>query len=93
MSEQSFFSNATIAETKRTPTDAGLTSAFVAISITVFVVKLNSKLILCERWRRQPSSGLQSGVCFRFRQDDGQHEGGWHRSQKGRDGPNFTFPS
>jgi Metallo-beta-lactamase superfamily len=43
-----FFSNATIVETKRALTDAGLTSTFVPISITVFVVKLNGKLVLCD---------------------------------------------
>ncbi len=46
--DPAFFSNATTAETKRALTDAGLTSAFVPIPITVFVVKLNGKLVLCD---------------------------------------------
>ena len=46
--DTTFFSNATIAETKRALTDAGLTGAFVPIPITVFVVKLNGKHVLCD---------------------------------------------
>ena len=46
--DPAFFSNATIAETKRALTDAGLTGAFVPIPITVFVVKLNGTLVLCD---------------------------------------------
>ncbi len=46
--DPAFFSNATVAETKRALADAGLTTAFVPIPITVFVVKLNGKLVLCD---------------------------------------------
>src|SRR5216683_7852981 len=46
--DPAFFSNATVAETKQALTDAGLTTAFVTIPITVFVVKLNGKLVLCD---------------------------------------------
>ena len=43
-----YFGNVTVAETKQALADAGLTTAFVPIPITVFAVKLNSKLILCD---------------------------------------------
>jgi glyoxylase-like metal-dependent hydrolase (beta-lactamase superfamily II) len=43
-----FFSNATVAATKKALADAGLTTAFVPIPITVFVVNLKGKLILCD---------------------------------------------
>ena len=43
-----YFGNATVAEVKQALADAGLTTAFVPIPITVFVVKLNGKLILCD---------------------------------------------
>ena len=43
-----YFGNATIAEVKQALANAGLTTAFVPIPITVFVVKLNGKLILCD---------------------------------------------
>src|SRR5215471_12296366 len=43
-----YFGNATIDEVKQALADAGLTTAFVPIPITVFVVKLNGKLILCD---------------------------------------------
>src|SRR5258708_13700255 len=46
--DPAFFSNATVAETKRALADAGLTTAFVPIPITVFVIKLNGKLVLCD---------------------------------------------
>jgi hypothetical protein len=46
--DPAYFSNATVAETKRALADAGLTTAFVTIPITVFVVKLNGKLVLCD---------------------------------------------
>jgi glyoxylase-like metal-dependent hydrolase (beta-lactamase superfamily II) len=46
--DPAFFSNATVAETKEALADAGLTHAFVPIPITVFVVKLKGKLILCD---------------------------------------------
>jgi glyoxylase-like metal-dependent hydrolase (beta-lactamase superfamily II) len=42
------FSNATVAETKQALADAGLTTAFVPIPITVFVIKLRGKLVLCD---------------------------------------------
>jgi glyoxylase-like metal-dependent hydrolase (beta-lactamase superfamily II) len=43
-----FFSNATVAETKQALARAWFTTAFVTIPITVFVVKLNGKLVLCD---------------------------------------------
>jgi glyoxylase-like metal-dependent hydrolase (beta-lactamase superfamily II) len=43
-----YFGNATVAEVKQALANAGLTTAFVPIPITVFVVKLNGKLILCD---------------------------------------------
>jgi glyoxylase-like metal-dependent hydrolase (beta-lactamase superfamily II) len=46
--DPAYFSNATVADTKQALADAGLTTAFVSIPITVFVVKLNGKLILCD---------------------------------------------
>jgi len=46
--DAAFFSNATVSETKHALADAGLSTAFVPIPITVFVVKLNGKLILCD---------------------------------------------
>jgi glyoxylase-like metal-dependent hydrolase (beta-lactamase superfamily II) len=46
--DPAFFSNATIAETKQALAAARLTTAFVPIPITVFVVKLNDKLVLCD---------------------------------------------
>lgn len=46
--EPTFFSNATIAETKRALMAAGLATAFVPIPITAFVIKLNDKLVLCD---------------------------------------------
>src|SRR5260370_1468794 len=46
--DPAYFSNATVAETKQALADAGFTTAFVTIPITVFVIKLNGKLILCD---------------------------------------------
>src|SRR5260370_26408280 len=46
--DPAFFSNATVAETKQALADAGLTTAFVPIPITAFVVRLNGKLVLCD---------------------------------------------
>jgi glyoxylase-like metal-dependent hydrolase (beta-lactamase superfamily II) len=46
--DPAFFSNATVAETKQALARAGFTTAFVTIPITVFVIKLNGKLILCD---------------------------------------------
>jgi glyoxylase-like metal-dependent hydrolase (beta-lactamase superfamily II) len=43
-----YFGNATVDEVKQALTEAGLTTAFVPIPITVFAVKLNGKLILCD---------------------------------------------
>jgi glyoxylase-like metal-dependent hydrolase (beta-lactamase superfamily II) len=43
-----YFGNATVAEVKQALADAGLTTSFVPIPITAFVVKLNGKLILCD---------------------------------------------
>jgi len=43
-----FFSNATIAETKRALAAAGFPTAFVTIPITVFIIKLNDKLVMCD---------------------------------------------
>jgi glyoxylase-like metal-dependent hydrolase (beta-lactamase superfamily II) len=46
--DPAFFSNATVAETKEALAAAGFTTAFVTIPITVFVIKLNDKLIMCD---------------------------------------------
>src|SRR5712691_4202553 len=46
--DPAYFSNATVAETKEALAAAGFTTAFVTIPITVFVIKLNGKLILCD---------------------------------------------
>jgi glyoxylase-like metal-dependent hydrolase (beta-lactamase superfamily II) len=46
--DAAYFSNATVAETKEALAAAGFTTAFVTIPITVFVIKLNDKLILCD---------------------------------------------
>jgi glyoxylase-like metal-dependent hydrolase (beta-lactamase superfamily II) len=46
--DPAYFSNATVADTKQALADAGLTTAFVTIPITVFVIKLNGKLVLCD---------------------------------------------
>jgi len=46
--DPAFFSNATTAETKQALAAAGLPTAFVPIPITVFVVKLNDKLVMCD---------------------------------------------
>jgi glyoxylase-like metal-dependent hydrolase (beta-lactamase superfamily II) len=46
--DPAFFSNATIAETKQALARAGFTAAFVTIPISVFVIKLNGKLVLCD---------------------------------------------
>jgi glyoxylase-like metal-dependent hydrolase (beta-lactamase superfamily II) len=43
-----YFGNATIPEVKQALAQAGLTTAFVPIPITVFVVRLNGKLVLCD---------------------------------------------
>src|SRR5215468_4236286 len=43
-----YFGNATIDEVKQALASAGLTTAFVPIPITVFVVRLNGKLVLCD---------------------------------------------
>lgn len=43
-----YFGNATTAEVKQALADAGLTTAFVPIPITVFIIKLNGKLVLCD---------------------------------------------
>src|SRR5215813_11799272 len=46
--DPAYFSNATVAETKRALARAGLTTAFVTIPISVFVIELNGKLVLCD---------------------------------------------
>jgi glyoxylase-like metal-dependent hydrolase (beta-lactamase superfamily II) len=43
-----FFSNATVKETKQALAAAGFPTAFVTIPITVFVIKLNGKLVMCD---------------------------------------------
>ena len=43
-----YFGNATVDEVKHALAEAGLTTAFVPIPITVFAIKLNGKLILCD---------------------------------------------
>jgi glyoxylase-like metal-dependent hydrolase (beta-lactamase superfamily II) len=46
--DPAYFSNATVAETKRALAAAGFATAFVTIPITVYVLKLNGKLIMCD---------------------------------------------
>ncbi len=48
MHDAKYFGNATVAEVKQALADAGLTTTFVPIPITAFVVKLNGKLVLCD---------------------------------------------
>src|SRR5215831_9365682 len=43
-----YFGNASVDEVKHALAEAGLTTAFVPIPITVFAIKLNGKLILCD---------------------------------------------
>jgi len=46
--DRAFFSNATVTETKQALAVAGLTTRFVTIPITVFVIRLGGKLVLCD---------------------------------------------
>jgi glyoxylase-like metal-dependent hydrolase (beta-lactamase superfamily II) len=46
--EKAFFSNATVAETRQALAAAGFTTRFVTIPITVFVIRLGGKLVLCD---------------------------------------------
>ena len=46
--DPAFFSNATVAETKRALAAAGLPAAYVPIQITVLVIKLNNKIVMCD---------------------------------------------
>jgi glyoxylase-like metal-dependent hydrolase (beta-lactamase superfamily II) len=46
--DPAFFSNATVAETKSALAAAGLVTGYVPIQITVFVIKLNDKLVMCD---------------------------------------------
>jgi hypothetical protein len=91
MSEQSFFGNATIAETKRTLTDAGLTSAFVPISITVFVVKLNGKLILCDAGGGNQVRAFNRESVFVSREMMANMRAAGIDPKKIETVPNFTF--
>jgi glyoxylase-like metal-dependent hydrolase (beta-lactamase superfamily II) len=43
-----YFGNATVDAVKQALAEAGLTTSFVPIPITVFAIKLNGKLILCD---------------------------------------------
>jgi glyoxylase-like metal-dependent hydrolase (beta-lactamase superfamily II) len=46
--DPTYFSNASVAEVKKALAAAGMSTAFVPIPITVYVLKLNGKLILCD---------------------------------------------
>ena len=46
--DRTYFANASVAETKRALAAAKLTTRFVPIPISVLVVKLNGKLVLCD---------------------------------------------
>jgi glyoxylase-like metal-dependent hydrolase (beta-lactamase superfamily II) len=46
--DPAYFSNASVAEVKKALAVAGLSTAFVPIPITVYVLKLNGKLVLCD---------------------------------------------
>src|SRR5215831_1887399 len=46
--DSNYFGNATVAEVRQALADAGFTTGFVPIPITVFAIKLNGKLVLCD---------------------------------------------
>lgn len=46
--DTAYFSNATVAETQQALAAAGLTTAFVPIPISVVVIRLNGKLVMCD---------------------------------------------
>jgi glyoxylase-like metal-dependent hydrolase (beta-lactamase superfamily II) len=46
--DSKYFGNANVEDIKKALANAGLPTAFVSIPITVFVVRLNGKLILCD---------------------------------------------
>src|SRR3974377_1640315 len=46
--DSKYFGNAKMEDVKKALAGAGLTTAFVPITITVFVVRLNGKLIMCD---------------------------------------------
>jgi glyoxylase-like metal-dependent hydrolase (beta-lactamase superfamily II) len=46
--DKTFFSNATVAETKQALAAAGFTTRFVTIPITAYVIRLGGKLVLCD---------------------------------------------
>jgi glyoxylase-like metal-dependent hydrolase (beta-lactamase superfamily II) len=46
--DPAYFSNATVAETKQALAAAGFSTAFITIPITVFIIKLNDKLVMCD---------------------------------------------
>jgi len=46
--DAAYFSNATVAETQQALAAAGLTTAFVPIPISVVVIRLNGKLVMCD---------------------------------------------
>jgi glyoxylase-like metal-dependent hydrolase (beta-lactamase superfamily II) len=46
--DPAYFSNATVDETRHALAAAGLSTAFVTIPITTFVIKLNGKTVLCD---------------------------------------------
>jgi glyoxylase-like metal-dependent hydrolase (beta-lactamase superfamily II) len=59
-----YFGNATVAETKQALADAGLTTEFVPIPITVFAVKLKSKLMLCDAGGRGQVQAFNTNSDF-----------------------------
>src|SRR6185437_37276 len=46
--DPAYFSNASVEETKQALAASGFTTSFVTIPITVFLVKLKGKIILCD---------------------------------------------
>src|SRR6266851_4763243 len=62
--DQALFSNATVAETKEALAAAGFTTAFVTIPITVFVIKLNDKLVMCDAGGGDQVQAFNPQSCF-----------------------------
>jgi glyoxylase-like metal-dependent hydrolase (beta-lactamase superfamily II) len=72
-----YFSNASVEETKQALAAGGFTSSFVTIPITVFLVKLKGKVILCDAGGGDqvqafnPQSVFVSGKMLRHLKDAG----------------------
>jgi len=62
--EAGFFSNASVSDVKQALSAAGLTSAFVTIPISTFVVRLKGKTILCDAGGGGQVQGYNSDSIF-----------------------------